>query len=790
MEHNVEDFSDWYKTRHGYAPFPWQARLAARVAVGDWPDALTPPTGSGKTAIIDIWLWARIQGYPMPRRLVYVIDRRLVVDSVSIYAESLAASLPEEQRPAVIAMRGGITIDHDWVLEPLRPAIIISTVDQAGSRLLFSGYGVSPKTAPIHAGLLGNDALFVLDEVHLAQPFLQTLSSIAERRGNRIPLPWRVLVMSATWERGKRHGLDRDDHAHPVLSQRLNAGKPATLVKITKTADLSERLAREAEACRKAGADVVAVVCNRVARARAIFEQLRKHGDAVLLTGRIRPYDKQELIAEYLPRIAVGSRGQRDPLYVVATQTIEVGADLDVDALVTESAPLSALRQRAGRLNRLGELKTAPMVIVHQPVKKDPVYGEGIDKAGKWLFSVASGKPKSVDFGITAMEKLFTQKTPPEEDEALAPALLDAHVDMLSQTSVPHGIDVTPWLHGWQTNIPDVYLCWRMDWSPESVQTAPPVKHELLAIPLYAFRRWTGDISDVNGGMEDAYWNDKNLPCIRWDGEIAQLTNSAKIKAGDTVVLESSIGGCDRYGWSPQSSQAVEDIGDTERRVRLHPLIQPKYADKISQLLADEETTAGEWRDLARLVGLASPGRVLVYPGGVVVLSQVEWTSQSAYKPIDLRDHQQAVAKRAEELASGSDLPVDLVEAVRRAGAGHDTGKRDPRWQAWVGGDGQTPLAKGPGGDNPYLTLPRGWRHEMASAVHQKEPLVRHLVGSHHGNGRPTFPAAPELELWHQLSDWPTQFMQLQKEFGPWGLAYLETLVRLADWTISAEEQR
>jgi CRISPR-associated endonuclease/helicase Cas3 len=84
---------------------------------------------------------------------------------------------------------------------------------------------------------------------------------------------------------------------------------------------------------------VVAVVCNRIARARAVFERLQSHGEAVLLTGRIRPYDKDALSAEYLPRMEVGTRGQRAPLFVVATQTIEVGADLDFDALVTECAP-------------------------------------------------------------------------------------------------------------------------------------------------------------------------------------------------------------------------------------------------------------------------------------------------------------------------------------------------------------------------------------------------------------------------------------------------------------------
>jgi CRISPR-associated endonuclease/helicase Cas3 len=66
----MTEFSTWYANQHGYPPFPWQTALAERIAAGDWPEALTPPTGSGKTGVIDAWLWAQLQGHPVPRRLV------------------------------------------------------------------------------------------------------------------------------------------------------------------------------------------------------------------------------------------------------------------------------------------------------------------------------------------------------------------------------------------------------------------------------------------------------------------------------------------------------------------------------------------------------------------------------------------------------------------------------------------------------------------------------------------------------------------------------------------------
>src|SRR5262249_55585675 len=148
-------------------------------------------------------------------------------------------------------MRGGMYRDDSWVKAPNQPTVCVSTVDQVGSRLLFRGYGVSEYARPVHAALTGNDALYLVDEAHLSQPFLKTLQAVRCYRGgpwakHSLGGPFEVVEISATAEgEGERFTLADEDHADPELSKRLNAPKPARLVETTKfeaeAADLAEQ---------------------------------------------------------------------------------------------------------------------------------------------------------------------------------------------------------------------------------------------------------------------------------------------------------------------------------------------------------------------------------------------------------------------------------------------------------------------------------------------------------------------------------------------------------------------
>jgi CRISPR-associated endonuclease/helicase Cas3 len=614
------DFAPFVQAVHGFDPFPWQTRLLRRVVEAGWPAVLALPTAAGKTAAIDaaVFALALEVGRPLaervaPLRTFFVIDRRLVVDQAARHARRLRDALasPAGGRGSVVvaevaqalrrfggraplhvaALRGGVYRDEAWAAAPNQPTVCVTTVDQIGSRLLFRGYGLSDFARPVHAGLAGNDALYLLDEAHLSQPFLETLRRVEGYRrpaGAGLPVggPFRVVEISATPATpagaGGRFDLGAEDLADPELSRRLTAAKPTTL---HEPAAFEAEAARTAVAARAGEVKVVGVVVNRVASAREVFRRLPGEPveDKVLLTGRVRPWDRDALLGRLLPRVEAG-RGRRPgdrPLFVVATMTVEVGADLDFDYLVTEAAPVPALRQRFGRLDRLGRFgRAAGAVLLRKANGPDPVYGDDLGAAWAWLKDRAGERGGTLDFGIMAFDEVVQMAPPPAPAARHAPVMFPAHVDSWAQTSpVPQPTpDVAPFLHGPDAlDAADVQVVWRADLDavPEdadwvaTVAAAPPRSREALPLPVQAVRDWLrraggGAVSDLEGVSAGEGNGGTGRPVVCWRGldASALARDPGDIRPGDTVVVPASYGGADAYGWDPSSELAVPDVAD------------------------------------------------------------------------------------------------------------------------------------------------------------------------------------------------------------------------------------
>ncbi len=691
------DFPEFFKALWGKDPFDWQEKLAARVLertqrdsdngrYSRWPDAIALPTASGKTACMDIAVFALAaqasrmangQAISAPRRIFFVVDRRIIVDEAYGRARELADKLAkasdgalrmvadnlrrishgdligfEDERPlAVHMLRGGMYRSESWARNPLQPTIVASTVDQVGSRLLFRGYGRSAGTWSIHAGLIANDSLILLDEAHCAQPFLQTLQGVQRfRTWAEKPLGrcFHPVVMSATPPLGTKdvfkdlsdQGTDSD---HP-LGQRQLARKPAALQLVTnaKGADatelLSKKLAESAlELARKNGLRAIVVFANRVATVLKTTALLRGEGEeieVILLTGRMRTVDKED-VARKLKDLGLYSdqssgRDLEKPVIVVATQTLEVGADLDFDGLVTECASLDALRQRFGRLNRMGrDVESRGKILIRgdqgktKPGDPDPVYGHALFKTWKWLIE-NQDENAEVDFGIAYLDCLLSKcgsLTDLNAPSADAPVMLPAHVDCWAQTAPEPcpSPDVAVFLHGPQEGAPDVQVCWRadLDLSSEerqghaldSLRLCPPSSAETLSVPSGLFRRWLAgeeknedQSADVEGMVAEENYPDRAVASfdrrvIRWRGAKTNgdniTSNPASIRPGDIVVIPTTHPGApSRLGDLPvETAESCEalDVGDRTHRIarakpilRLHPKVVSTWPDSLT----------------------------------------------------------------------------------------------------------------------------------------------------------------------------------------------------------------
>ena len=939
MTLTAADFAAYFEAVHCNPPFPWQQRLVEQLARDNrWPDVLDLPTGTGKTAALDAAVFHLALQVDAPQcaaiRIVLVVDRRLVVDDAHRRARTIAAALRDPERVAepgravveevarrlkrlagagedplvAVRLRGGAPLEHDWARTPTQPTVLCSTVDQVGSRLLFRGYGVSDRMRPVHAGLLGEDTLILLDEAHLSKPFQDTLQAVRELGGATVT----TVVLTATPGRDYKHPfpLRRPDREHEVLRPRLEAAKPARLMKPVRSPDpagaFTQAARSLAERLRSGGvaAPAVGVVVNRVDLARAIFSRLQETEDApfecALLIGRSRDVDRRGIERTLTP-FRTGNHKERAkaaPLMVVATQCLEVGVDLDLDGLVTQAASLDALRQRFGRLNRAGRpipAAGAILVTTESLSKKadDPVYGCRIRETWNRLTKIA--RENRVDFGVTALDKRLRREKIDVgalgAPRAEAPVVMPAYLDLWSHTAPAPAADpeVGLFLHGVERAPAEVSLVWRSDITAADLadvdgagklkrilELVRPRSAEMIDVPIWAakgwLRRWNtvraAGVADVAESEADL---DENLSqtdrrAFRWagvDDPRTGLVRAAQLRPGDVLVVPADYGGCDEYGWAPQDRDTVADVADDAawpyrgRRlaVRVTPdvhhwprlaaaLPRPDEALDLVELLAalpaaDENAPGPDRRDVrCALEALhntrGGTGRIEVerpYESsdrGVVLVAarglrkttgarqdaqpatEDDWLSYRGGRRVTLCDHTNSVVAHVDRFTAALRLEAQLAADLHLAAALHDIGKKDPRFQLFLSGadwwnrpDG-APLAKSGRhtlqGAWERAELPKGWRHEAQSVrMAVQDPrfsdahdpsLVLWLIGTHHGLGRPFFGfadsengnAGPQ-SLAYDFGglDWPALFDRLRQHYGSWRLAWLETILRLAD---------
>ena len=923
------EFDSAFEGLTGYPPFPWQRRLFVEwLSKGKLPPAIEIPTGLGKTAVMAVWLLARAQGAGIPRRLVHIVDRRSVADHATELAEVLRDRLGRlkelepvrwglglEGRPLPVATpHGKFADDREWMVDPSAPAIIVGTVETVGSRLLFEGHGLNRCLRPYAAGLLGSDTLVVLDEAHVSHAFEALLRTIesgqreslgtkheAARGGfagrmTRGALPPRLRVLpllaSPRSVNPEAFGLDADDWENEIVRRRLDAEKFLRIEDrddgSTLDAALAERaftmMRRERSASRSSIR--IAIFCDRSRDATRVALRLRKllkkeqpvaPEAAVVVIAGDRRVRERGMVSRKLKEhglLAGSDAPPETPVFLVATEAAEVGADLNADHLVCDLVAWDRMVRRLGRVNRRGGSRAEVLVIDHGTPRNGATDRAAVRALFACLPANQAGAASASPAALAGLgeagairQQLIAASTRPPLYPALTRPLVEAWA-MTSLTEHPGRPEVGPWLRGWSdrrerstTVIWRRHLPVRTGGDPAVVrkqspheeaaffEAAPPQMEEGLETAARLAADWIRNraqriLERLSSGAELLEGTGQRERNIRGgaveraerypdpDAPVAFILDGANRPSGSLdlralldrtrrelegmlegrfLIVDARLRGLDDGLLSDRSERPVSTIedgwgGGTKEDPWAGPLpFRVSETTDANRRTRNAFPAPDRWREIYAMPSRISPqGGIETWvvvekrPGG----GEGEEARAIAPEVQPLATHQERTADEAERIAQQLGLEEADRAMLVAAALWHDEGKRAPRWQRAFGADGRDgPRGKTPGPVNRQVL--NGYRHELKSAldaedsgldgVARSDPrfdLALHLIAAHHGNARPTIDvvgyddAPPSAAEWraHEIAE---RFARLQRQWGPWGLAWWEALLRAADQSAS-----
>ncbi len=843
------EFSDFFAALNGgYAPFSWQEEVLDHICEhGVWPERINAPTGSGKSSVVDIHLFANalaaVGAAPrVPRRLCVTVGRRALVDSQATRADKILECMEKapadesaEQdilRRVAEALQSFQTRNDDQGSAPFETghirgelsnrnlpvtdisacAIIAATPDMYGSRALFRGYGSTKAARPRETALLAMDTVMVLDEAHMNRQLLHTTQRIAELQEREVNLGVPTLQVVETTATPSTEDSDSttlgvdiealDKPNDKELRRRVYShkelmfhpidkwdGKPGNAATVNAAVDAIKKFLARREAGEGSDeAHTVGCIVNHVRTAISIKEKLAKDkvlgkDEVQLLVGRMRPYDLEKLNPDLFT-----TEGDESVKVVVATQTLEVGIDVDFADLVTELAPASSLAQRFGRVNRLGHRTDSKVVVIvpasGDSVKKDapPYKAVDLSNAYGWLEALNSTENPSVN--PAAMVKNPPVQSSPERLLYQRPEWSDLLEFSRTDENPYDEPDLDLWLHDSldaetamggvivRDNLPSnssaaMEILKTSYFAPSDRETFPANLKILKEILEY---------QDEHGVKPRKFLYHQGEISLWQDAEQGNENNQA-LAPGDVLILDTGTIPFTNQGIAvtqrelPSKKDELEAVpfpkgiklyvyekcADREEHFRKYLGLSPEEAAE----LLDNQASDGQKVIASELSTEAEDGQeVIAWYAEVTGKESVEGSDIAQElvlnAPVLLDDHQNDVAERTRQIAENLGLAPEFSETLELAAKYHDEGKRDLRFQQMLGADPEVgALAKS--GHRSVAeayrarsrsALPRGWRHEQLSAlmvaaspekVGEHRDLVLRIIGCSHGHGRFSF---------------------------------------------------